>query len=81
MNALTEAQQALLNQKKVELRVKNEKYLRDHPEVGDMAALFMCKALDAKPDDVLAFAAQFFTAPELRARAEAHGQERRRVKK
>lgn len=31
MNSLTESQQALLNQKKVELRVKNEKYLVSQP--------------------------------------------------
>mmetsp|Transcript_21225 Transcript_21225/g.74864 ORF Transcript_21225/g.74864 Transcript_21225/m.74864 type:complete len:82 (+) Transcript_21225:235-480(+) len=81
MNALTESQQALLNQKKVELRVKNEQYLRAHPELGDMTALFLGKAVEARPDDVLAFAARFFTDKRLREATAEHGALRRHGKK
>lgn len=46
-----------------------------------MVALFMCRTLDAKPDEVLPFAARFFTDAGLRVATAKHGEERRAVRK
>ncbi len=58
---LTAEQQHSLNEKKVSIRLNNERYLRDHPELRTMTSKFMASVLEAKPDDVVQFAAKFFT--------------------
>jgi hypothetical protein len=57
-------QQAALDKKKVELRMANERYLRDHPEVNQLMKGFMLKVLDDKPDDVLPYAVDYFTSDD-----------------
>lgn len=49
----------------VQLRLSNEKYLRNHPEVKKMTTAFMHKVLAEKPDNVLMFAQAFFTSDDL----------------
>ena len=39
--ALNQEQQMKLNQKKIQLRVDNEKYLREHPEVNTLVQDFL----------------------------------------
>ena len=63
--SLSEAQTEALNKAKVALRLENEKYLRQHPELRGMISLFMAKVLEGKPEDVQQYAAEFFTQEDL----------------
>jgi len=58
---LTPEQQEMLNEKKVMLRLENEQYLRDHPELKRMLNQFFLKVLNERPDNVESFAAKYFT--------------------
>lgn len=49
----------------LELRIENEKYFRAHPELQSMMQLFIYKVLDDRPDNILAYAGQFFDRAEL----------------
>ena len=49
----------------MELRIENEKYFREHPELNAMVQLFIFKVLDDRPDNILAYAGQFFDRAEL----------------
>ncbi|GBG30745.1 RIIa domain-containing protein 1 [Hondaea fermentalgiana] len=60
-SALTPEQQEMLNEKKVMLRLENEQYLRDHPELKGMLNKFFLKVLNERPDDIESFAAKYFT--------------------
>ena len=51
----------------MELRIKNEKYLRAHPELSGLINYFIFKVLDEKPEEnILEFAGKFFDRAELR---------------
>lgn len=45
------------------LRIENERYMRDHPELNEAVQEFVYAVLKRKPDDVRAFAVDFFTKP------------------
>lgn len=45
----------------VSMRVANEAYLRAHPEVNKLVGAFMAQVMSEHPEDVLAFAADYFT--------------------
>lgn len=45
------------------LRIENERYMRAHPELNEAVQEFVYAALKRKPDDVRAFAIDFFTKP------------------
>jgi hypothetical protein len=45
------------------LRIENERYMRDHPELNDAVQEFVHAVLKRKPEDVRAFAIDFFTKP------------------
>lgn len=45
------------------LRVENERYMRSHPELNEAVQEFVYAVLKRKPDDVRAFAVDFFTKP------------------
>ena len=45
---------------KAQFRRANEIYLRAHPEIDTLISVFMCKLLEDKPKDVLAYAGEFF---------------------
>jgi hypothetical protein len=49
----------------LELRIENEKYFRAHPELQSMMQLFIFKVLDDRPENILAYAGQFFDRAEL----------------
>ena len=61
MSALSDDQQRSLDEKKGQIRLDNEKYLRDHPELRQMTSVFLARVLEEKPGDVLEFAATFFS--------------------
>jgi len=58
---LTNEQQAILNEEKVNMRAENEKYLREHPELKTMMNEFFVRVLTERPDDIRGFAAQHFS--------------------
>ncbi|MCG7853939.1 MAG: hypothetical protein MIO92_15570 [Methanosarcinaceae archaeon] len=52
-------------EKSFHLDIENEKYFRVHPELGATVQLFIYKVLDDRPDNILAYAGQFFDRAEL----------------
>ena len=63
---LSAEQQKELEQKKVEMRLENERYLRSHPELKKLVSAYMRALLEAKPDSPEEFAGTFFCDPGLR---------------
>jgi hypothetical protein len=49
----------------VEVRLANEKYLRDHPEIDRMLSDFVDTVLSERPTDILPFAVSYFTSDDL----------------
>jgi hypothetical protein len=60
--ALTAEEQAKLTSRVNDLQRDNEAYIRAHPELADMCRGFVKAALEAKPDNVVEFAVQYFGA-------------------
>jgi hypothetical protein len=44
-----------------QLRIDNERYLREHPELSDLLQSFMTRVLQERPEHPLQFAVDFFT--------------------
>jgi hypothetical protein len=44
-----------------QLRIDNERYLREHPELSDLLRSFMTRVLQERPEHPLQFAVDFFT--------------------
>ena len=53
-----------------ELRIQNEQYLREHPEVDGMISSFLKHLLAEKPSNVYDCAVSFFTEGGLREKVE-----------
>ncbi|KNE57359.1 hypothetical protein AMAG_03079 [Allomyces macrogynus ATCC 38327] len=51
---------------KNDLRIQNEQYLREHPEIKDVTSYFLKRCLLENPRDVTAFAAALFADPALK---------------
>lgn len=66
-SALTPDQQAALDSKKVALRMENEKYLREHPELKQMMNGFFLEVLNRRPTNIEVFAAVHFTGGDAAA--------------
>ena len=62
---LSAARQRELNAQKRATRIANEKYFRIHPELRAMTKAFLERVLESRPDDVGAFAAEFFGDEQL----------------
>ena len=60
------AQQHEIEKKKLELRMENERYLREHKEISGLLALFVSKILDDRPENILEYAGTFFDSARLR---------------
>ncbi|XP_005087753.1 RIIa domain-containing protein 1 [Mesocricetus auratus] len=50
---------------KIQTRIANEKYLRTHKEVSLLISGFFREMFLKRPDDILEFAAYYFTDPRL----------------
>ncbi|XP_051012836.1 RIIa domain-containing protein 1 isoform X2 [Acomys russatus] len=50
---------------KIQTRIANEKYLRTHKEVSLLISGFFREVLLERPDNILEFAAHYFTDPRL----------------
>ena len=48
MDSLTPEQQDALNRTKMEMRIKNEKFIREHTELKHLISIFMAKLLKDK---------------------------------
>jgi len=59
---LSDDLQTDLNEKKVQMRMENEKYLREHPEVRQLVSKFLKSVLVEQPSDVKRAATCFFTS-------------------
>lgn len=57
---MSQAQKDELNKKKVQFRISNELYLRNHKELKTMLTVFLFKVLEDKPDNILTYAGNFF---------------------
>eukprot|EP00050_Salpingoeca_kvevrii_P022015 m.119862 g.119862 ORF g.119862 m.119862 type:complete len:77 (-) comp9565_c0_seq3:1893-2123(-) len=62
---LSEEQAKKLTELKIATRIENERYLRSHPEIALMLREFSKAVLTHKPEDIPAFAADFFSDEEL----------------
>lgn len=65
-STLTQEQQLLLNDVKIQHRLHNEKYIRQHPELLALVKGFMKRILIERPDNVEKFAGAYFTDPNLK---------------
>lgn len=55
-----------LRSAQVALRMENEEYLRQHPELRVLTGAFMSAALREEPEDTVGFAAQYFQRADLK---------------
>ena len=53
------------------LRMANERYFRQHPEIKEIIKMFIEQCLKAKPEDTVAYAAEFFCDHLLQKKLEA----------
>ena len=53
VEGIIRAQKNEIEKKKLELRIENEKYFRQHPELACMVQLFIFKVLDDRPENIL----------------------------
>eukprot|EP00500_Bicosoecida_sp_ms1_P002038 CAMPEP_0203815622 /NCGR_PEP_ID=MMETSP0115-20131106/11213_1 /ASSEMBLY_ACC=CAM_ASM_000227 /TAXON_ID=33651 /ORGANISM="Bicosoecid sp, Strain ms1" /LENGTH=102 /DNA_ID=CAMNT_0050724521 /DNA_START=137 /DNA_END=442 /DNA_ORIENTATION=+ len=51
-----------LNERKAELRRESNEWVASHPELKSVMSDFMAALMQRKPDDVFAFAAEYFEA-------------------
>ncbi|XP_038833393.1 RIIa domain-containing protein 1-like [Salvelinus namaycush] len=63
--ALSIAQQQKLRQFKINTRINNEKYLREHPETEVLISDFLRDVFLKRPTDIREYAADYFTNPNL----------------
>ena len=61
---------AALAEGKKALRLENEEYIREHPELRGAIRLLMAKLLDDTPEDLQQYVCEFFTDPELERKVE-----------
>ncbi|XP_072916065.1 RIIa domain-containing protein 1-like [Hemitrygon akajei] len=65
LGALSVQQQEKLWDLKINTRIANEYYLREHPEVEILLREFMRSVLLKKPKNILEFAAEYYTDARL----------------
>jgi hypothetical protein len=61
--------------KKLNLRIENERYLREHPELAAMIKLFLQDVLNDYPDNILEYAGNYFDNEEMREIVEKYMKE------
>ena len=66
VKGILKVHQPQLDRTKLNLRMENERYLRDHPELTEMVNLFMKYVLDEHPQNILEFAGKFFDRADLK---------------
>ncbi|KAK7489243.1 hypothetical protein BaRGS_00019495 [Batillaria attramentaria] len=81
LGALSTEQQEKLNKFKIQTRMENEKYLREHPEVECILAGFLGDALTKRPEDIREFAAEYFTSTDLPGKVQKQLEDRQALLK
>ena len=72
VEGILRAQKNEIEKKKLELRMENERYLRQHNEINFIIELFVSKILDDKPENILEYGGTFFDSAGLREQVERH---------
>uniref|UniRef100_UPI00398F0F4C RIIa domain-containing protein 1-like n=1 Tax=Pristiophorus japonicus TaxID=55135 RepID=UPI00398F0F4C len=80
LDALSQRQQDLLYEFKIDTRIANEYYLRKHPEVELLLGDFMRSVLLKRPKNIRGFAAEYYTDLKLpeKIRQKLHEREKMR---
>lgn len=68
--ALTVEQQSQLNNFKIQTRLENELYLRNHSELSGVLQLFIKDVLTKRPENIREYAADYFSDKELRVKVQ-----------
>jgi len=77
--ALSEDQKTALNKYKIQARKDNEIFLRQHPEVSCLISDFLHEVLLQRPEQVVEFAANHFTQPDIRTRINSQIKEEKKL--
>ena len=72
VQGILQAQKTEIEQKKLELRMENERYFRQHPEINYLLQLFVSRILDDRPENILEYAGTFFDSASLREMVEKY---------
>ncbi|TPX61366.1 hypothetical protein PhCBS80983_g01164 [Powellomyces hirtus] len=72
---IDDAMQQKLNIDRIQIRVENELYLREHPEIRHILDFFVNEVLVHQPENLQEFAAGLFSDPALQPKVEKHTQE------
>ena len=72
INGILKAQKNEIEKKKLELRMENERYLRQHREINFIVELFVSKILDDRPENILEYAGTFFDSAGLREQVDRY---------
>ena len=65
IQGILRAQKNEIEKKKLELRMENERYFRQHPEINSLLQLFVQRILDDRPENILEYAGTFFDSASL----------------
>ncbi|KAJ8029174.1 RIIa domain-containing protein 1 [Holothuria leucospilota] len=79
IGALSQEQQDKLNHFKIQTRLANEQYLREHPEVDCLLLGFLGDVLSQRPENIRDFAADWFTQPQLPSRIQVDLEKREKT--
>ena len=66
VEGILKAQKNEIDKKKLDLRMENERYMRQHKEIGYIIELFVSKILDDRPENILEYGGTFFDSAGLR---------------
>lgn len=79
LGALSREQQTKLNSFKIQARIENELYLRQHPEINCLLTTFVSEVLHSRPQHIREFAAEFFTDADLPSKLDKLMDERQQL--
>ena len=77
INGILDVHRKDFEKKKLNLRMENEKYLREHPELAAMVRMFMQDVLNEHPENILEFAGSYFDNESMREIVERQMEEER----
>ncbi|KAI8823075.1 uncharacterized protein EV422DRAFT_613091 [Fimicolochytrium jonesii] len=72
---INSAMQQRLNLDHIDIRMKNELYLRQHPEIRHILDYFVTQVLVQQPEDIGGYALELFSDQALREKVEKHSSE------
>ena len=72
IQGILRAQKNEIEKKKLELRMENERYFRNHSEINSLLCLFVQRILDDRPENILEYAGTFFDSASLSLLVQQH---------